>query len=196
MDLRTLGTLRDPLTSGVLEIEKGSIGIQRPRLLLEDLDLKIGLDQKQLNIMNLNGLLNGGRIQGSGSASIEQRKLATMKIDVTGQDVFLEFPPGVRSSSNLKFEVRNVESEIIIGGEVNVREGSYVEPFDFSAVGATDLTGRIENLEKTKLFGLNVRCDIRVKTLQPFEINNNLAKISARVPYTRNLTASSFTVPS
>jgi outer membrane protein assembly complex protein YaeT len=180
MDLRAVGTLREPLLSGALETQKASIGIQQPRLLLEDLDLKIELDRGRFDIRALSGSLNGGRIQGSGTASIRGKRLEAMQIDLTGQDIFLEYPPGVRSSSNLRIQARAGESGIVIGGGIEMREGSYLEPFDLSSKSAVELISPGESRKKTEILGSSVRYDLKIRTLQPFQINNNLARVSAR----------------
>ena len=178
MDLRGQGTLLDPLLSGVLETDGASIGIQKPRLLAENLNLRIELDNNRLEIRKLEGLLNGGRIRGSGGAAFRGKQAGVVSVELSGQDIFLEYPRGVRSSSNLNLQVRNVGQEIVIGGDVEIREGSYVEPFDF--MSAAELTGEVVSQNKTQAPGSKFRYDIKIKTLQPFEINNNLARLSAR----------------
>ncbi len=181
IDLRLLGSMADPLPSGFLEMDKGSIGIQQPRLVAEDLDFRIELQKDRLNVQKLEGLLNGGRIRGSGGASVLHGKLQTANIDLSGQDVFLEFPEGLRSSSNLRIQVRAGDSGIVIGGEVEIREGSYLEPFDFSRASSVDLTSKAKtDGSKAQLLGSRVHYNIRIRTLQPVEIDNNLARISAR----------------
>jgi outer membrane protein assembly complex protein YaeT len=180
IDLTGLGTLGDPLLSGILEIEKGSIGIQQPRIVAEDLNLKIELDKGRGDVRKLEGLLNGGRILGSGSALFRGRKLADVNIDLSGQNIFLEAPKGVRSASDLRLQIRGGDSGIVIAGEVAVREGSYVEPFDFSGTSSANLNREIQSGKQTQGPGSKIRYDIKAKTLQPFEINNNLARLSAR----------------
>jgi outer membrane protein assembly complex protein YaeT len=181
MDLRLLGTVRDPLLSGFLEMDRGSIGITQPRLLIEDLNLRVELDAGRFEIRKLEGVFNGGRINGSGGASFRQGKLQTANVDLSGQGVFLEYPKGMKTSSNLRIQVRNGESDIVVGGEVDIREGSYVEQFDFSNIGTTDLIGKADSRSGfVQVFGLKVRYDIKIKTVQPVAINNNLAKLSAR----------------
>ena len=181
VDLKGQGALLNPLFSGVLEMNDGAVGMQKPRILAENLNLRLALDNNRLDIQKLEGLLNGGRVRGNGNAAFRKNTAPLVNIELSGQDVFFEYPRGVRSSSNLKFTIRNVESEVVVGGDVEIREGSYVEPFNFMGMSAPNLGGADDNQEQAKLLGAAVRYDIKVKTIQPFEINNNLAKISARV---------------
>jgi outer membrane protein assembly complex protein YaeT len=181
MDLRGQGTVLNPLFAGILEMNGGTIGMQKPRILAENLNLRLALDNNRLDIQTLEGLLNGGRIRGNGNAVFRKDAAPSVNIELSGQDVFLDYPRGVRSSSNLKFQVRSIGPDIVVGGEVDIREGSYVEPFDFMGMSAADLGSADSDGKEAHLLGSTVRYDIKVKTIQPFEINNNLAKLSTRV---------------
>jgi translocation and assembly module TamB len=83
------------------------------------------------------------------------------------------------SASDPNLQICGGASGILIAGEVAVREGSYVKPFDFSGTSTANLNRAIQSGKQTQGLGSRIRCDIRVKTLKPFEINNNLARLSA-----------------
>jgi outer membrane protein assembly complex protein YaeT len=180
MDLTVFGAPRDPVLSGVLETHKAAFSIPQPRLRIEDLDLVLELDRGRVQIRTMEGLLNGGRIRGSGGALLQGKGLADLKFDLSGSDVFLEFPDGVKSSSNLSLQARDGESGIVVGGEVEIREASYLESFDFSGKETREPSGGAPRGGKAHAPGSRIRCDIRIRTLQPIEINNNLARLSAR----------------
>jgi len=181
MDLRSHGALRNPLFSGVAEMEKGSIGLRQPRVVAEDLAFRAEIEGNRIDIRKLSGVLNGGRLHGSGTASVEQGRLEKVKIDLSGQDVFVEYPAGMKSALDLNLQVQSKDSTVVIGGEVVIREGSYVDPFDFSGGGGkVDLGGKTDSSGKVELLGSRLLYDIGVKTRQPILIDNNLARLTAR----------------
>ncbi len=181
VDLRSIGTVSDPVLSGVIEMDKGSIGLKQPRLLIEDLDLKVGIDSNNIQIEQMSGVLNGSRVQGSGRASVHKGKLEDVGVDLAGNDVFFEFPKGMKSASNVKLEVRSKDHSILIGGNIEIREGSYREPIDLSGAGSvtSEAAGLTESSGKLEILGSPIRLDIKVRTRQPVEIDNNLARLSA-----------------
>jgi hypothetical protein len=60
------GTLRDPSLSGFLDLAEGSVGMRSPRILADDLKVRVELAGRRVEIRNLTGRLNGGSIQGGG----------------------------------------------------------------------------------------------------------------------------------
>jgi outer membrane protein assembly complex protein YaeT len=180
LDLSVRGTAGSPLLVGYVGASKATVGLRSPRLLGEDVALRIDFNGDRLNLTELTGSLNGGSLRGSGGAAWRNGRLEDVSLDFKGQDVFLNFPTGFKTTSKLDLEVRSRGRSIQVGGKVEVREGSYNEPFEVGMISeATAQSIRTTSESEPQGAGSDIFYNIQLRTQQPIDVDNNLARFYA-----------------
>jgi len=180
VDLGVGGTAHALLLSGYVEASKATLGLRSPRLLGEDIALRIDLKGDRIDLTKLIGTLNGGTLQGTGGAAWRDGRLDDVKVDLKGQDVFLNYPTGFKTASDLDLQIRSRGRSIEVGGKVEVREGSYHEPFDLGMIsGSTAQSIRTSSGSGPPAVGFDVLYNIELRTKQPIDVDNNLARFYA-----------------
>jgi len=146
----------------------------------EDLALRIDLKGDRIDLTELSGSLNGGTLRGSGGAAWRNSRLEDVSLDLKGQDIFHNFPTGLKTTSALDLQVRSSGQSTKVGGKVEVKEGSYHEPFDLGMISeSTAQSIRTMSGSKAKAAVPDVSYNIELRTRQPIDVDNNLARFYA-----------------
>ena len=142
--------------------------------------MRIDLHGNRIDLRELTGSLNGGILRGSGGASWRNGELEDVNLDFKGKDVFLNYPTGFKTTSELAVQVRSRGRSIEVGGTVEVREGSYHEPFDLGVIsGVTAQSIQTTTKSGIQTGGSSVIYNIQLRTKQPIDVDNNLARFYA-----------------
>ena len=72
-------------------------------------------------------MLNGGDLTGGGSVEYVRGAIANANLDVKARDVYMNAPEGLKTMSNIDINVRNAGEEVVVGGRVQIVDGSYTE---------------------------------------------------------------------
>lgn len=178
LDLTAKGPFDSLQTGGFLELTGLQMNIPEPRLAAEAVNARIELTSDSFRIARLDGLLNGGKLSGSGGARIENGTLAGARIDLNAAGVYLDYPANFRTVSNTSLTFASAEKGYTLSGKIDIAEGAFRELLTLeggllayiNSDQGIDLTEeRNETLERTRL-------DIAVQTSAPLLINNNLAR--------------------
>jgi outer membrane protein assembly complex protein YaeT len=171
------GTVRDPKLNGFVEMQNGQAQIEDPRIAVENLKLRLDLNSGQVAVTELEGSVNGGSIKGEGGFVLSGTQPSTSGLMVTGDGIYLEFPPGVRTVSDAQLSLKSDSSRMKLSGNIDVIEGSYTEQ-------STIERGLLRYLEREQSTltvsdqpsALSLtQLDIGLRTLSPLVINNNIA---------------------
>lgn len=183
LELAVNGTAKDPRATGELAIESGAIAMESPRVAADDVNLRVRLDGTRATIEQLNAELNGGTLKGSGSLSYANGQLTNTAITLAADDFYLDYPPGLKTVSNAKIDIRNRGENLVIGGEVRIHEGGYTDDINLDR-GVFAILNRSNNLEfrqeKNPLVE-RIRFNVAIVTESPLVIENNLARLEADV---------------
>jgi outer membrane protein assembly complex protein YaeT len=180
LDLNVGGSARGPALTGYLEASKTTIGLRSPRLLGENIDLRVDLNRDRILLSQLTGTLNGGSLRGSGGAAWRNRRFEDVNLEFTGHDVFLNFPTGFKTTSELALQLRSRGQSLELGGTIEVREGSYHEPFELGAMSQLSAqTVQTTGGNAGQSGWPEVFYNIQVRTKQPVDVDNNLARFFA-----------------
>jgi outer membrane protein assembly complex protein YaeT len=173
------GTRNAPEVTGYAEMNSGKWTLREPRIVADSLTMRLDLSSQMISIRNLSGTLNGGTINAEGTIGYRQGALRDFNIKAALQDVYLDFPEGLKSASSGNLTITSSENSIIVGGNVRVQESSYREPIE---VG-----GRVMNYLKAQQvleigkephpFLDRIRLNIAVRTTTPLLVQNNIARV-------------------
>ncbi len=183
LDLAVTGTAKDPRAAGELTMAGGSIAMESPRLAADDVNLRVKLEGTRATIAELTSELNGGTLTGSGSLSYEKGQLTNTAITLAAQDLYLDFPTGLKTVSNATLDIRNRGANLVIGGEVRIAEGGFTDDLDLDR-GVFAILNRSSDLEFSKEKNPmldRVRFNVAIVTDSPLVIENNLARLEAIV---------------
>jgi len=172
------GTVQQPNVNGYVEIQDGQAQIDNPRIAAENIQLRLELNGDRIDVTRLEGTVNGGTIRGEGQVSLSGEHRGEMKLAVSGDGIYMEFPQGLKTVSNAQFHLDGAYPSMVISGKIDVEEGAYTEPFlvgrglmrVFSSEGGTMYV--VDESADVK----DTRLDIAVRTLSPIAVNNNIAQ--------------------
>lgn len=173
MDLRLKGSPQSPAGSGSVELNGVSLSVRDAPVHAEEVTGRIDLVDDRFVLSGLSGRLNGGKFSGAGEARLHDGKLADVEIRGQGENVFLDYPAGLRTSSNLNLALRSGERGLVLSGQVDVRDGVFRDTLDLGLKG----------MEGTAMPGGAVReadsiaLDIAIVTAEPVEMDNNIGKL-------------------
>lgn len=172
------GTLRQPIVNGHMELQDGQAQIDTPRIAAENVQVRLDLNGNAIDVTQLEGTLNGGAITGEGRLNIFGNQPGLTRMTLSGDGIYLEFPKGVKTVSNTELRLDGVYPNLVLSGNVDVEEGTYTDPLIFGRglmsylttdQQSTFVAGETADLNDTRL-------NVTLKTLSPFEINNNIAR--------------------
>ncbi len=179
------GPLDAPELNGYLEATDIDLRLRSPRLQGEKLNLRLDFAGDRVEIARLSGQINGGPISGSGGFQWAGAQPSNVSVDVDAKEVFLNFPPGLRTLSDVGLRLRSRDGDLVLGGQINVADGSFTENIDLeSRLLQLIRSGGPELPAEPNPFLQRLRYDVAVNTVNPLLINNNLAKLEMNVDLT------------
>ena len=175
------GTLTAPEVSGFVQLADGQASLTAPKIAADNLDIRLNLTRDRMTIEKFSGNVNGGSLQATGSAGYAGGEPQEINIDASLENVFLNFPEGLKTRADAGLKVRSAGRFIEIGGEVRIQEGSYKDPLKIEG----ELLNYLRS-EQTADLGQEpnpllsrIRYNIAVVSQGPIVVDNNLAKLVA-----------------
>jgi outer membrane protein assembly complex protein YaeT len=97
-----------------------------------------------------------------------------LRLTVKVTNLFLDYPKGLRTVSNLDLEARSEGTSFLVGGTAQILEGEHREAINLQTLKASSISppGSGPVLER-------IRLDIRIQTTSPLRVDNNLARVDA-----------------
>jgi|GEM_PF-6454860 len=173
------GTLDTPRVRGAAELRDGRIVSLDPPLDADRVNARAAFDGGVVRIEKLEAQVNGGRVTGSGSVEVAG-DVRNVDLRLKGESVYLEYPRGLQTASNLDVTAKSDGRSIVVGGTVTVLDGVYREGINLAAQ-AVSRAGGAPTLRDSAGPSLldRVRFDLNVTTRQPIALDNNLARVNA-----------------
>lgn len=182
MDVRVVvgGTREDLKFAGIAEMNGGRVTLVSPRLVADSLTVTLSLTPEQLTLQELKGTLNGGSVTAEGTITSKQSTFDDFNLKMRVQDVFFDYPAGLKSSSSGDLTFTSQDDFLVVGGTVRIQESSYRDDFT--------VTGQLMNFLKSQGFEEEVepnpfldriRFNVAVRTVTPLQVQNNVANIEA-----------------
>ena len=175
LDLRLKGSLQNPAGSGSVSLNHASLTLRDMPVRAEEVTGRLDLVDNRLVLRSLTGMLNGGKFSGDGQAGLRDGKPTDVAVRLEAENVFLNYPTGLESNNNLHLLLRSDERGLILGGQVDVREGIFRAALDprLNNTAISAVPGG------SKLTSNPIALDIAVATSQPVEMDNNIGRLAA-----------------
>ncbi|HEY1303941.1 MAG TPA: translocation/assembly module TamB domain-containing protein [Vicinamibacterales bacterium] len=179
LNVRARGTVSDPELTGTVDVTNATFVSKEPRIAGENLNAHIDLNGKQIELTKLAADVNGGTLTGSGSVTLGEGVVSDIDIQLATKGFAYDAPLDLRSVSDANIRIsRRRNDDIVIGGEVTIREAGLTSDIDFdtgllasmAAPPRLDLTERRNPLLERVHFNLNL------DTATPILVDNNLAR--------------------
>jgi outer membrane protein assembly complex protein YaeT len=181
IDARVTGALDAPVLSGRAEMDNGKVALHSPRMAADDVKVRLDLTSDALLVREFTGVLNGGAVSIEGSVGYRSGIYNGIDLKARLEDVFLNFPEGLKSSSSGNLTMKSEEDAIIIGGDMRVMESSYRESIEVGGQLVNYLKSQqvVTLVEDPHPFLDRIRFDIAVRTATPLLVQNNIARVEA-----------------
>jgi hypothetical protein len=174
------GPMRNPSVTGTLRLEEGRIRHFELPHALEGINGEVALDSRGLQLDGLRGRLAGGDIQFGGRIGIEGYRPSRFDITLTGRDMRLRFPAGMRSVVDADLSLTGMVDQPTLGGNVFVRNALYTRRFEAGG-GVFELAGgnATQGASSLPTTTLPLRYDVRISAPSSLRIDNNTARLTA-----------------
>jgi hypothetical protein len=140
LDASLQGSLSDPGVSGTLTIDNARIRHFALPHALENINGALEFDSRGLTLDGLTARLGGGPVQFFGRINKEGYKIGGLDVTMTGQNMHLRFPEGMRSTVDAKLFLQGTADNAILSGDVYVSDALYTKGFSTSGGSLLDLT--------------------------------------------------------
>ena len=173
------GDLENPLVNGTMAFDDGRVRYFGLPHAVENLSGEARFDSRGLNLDELTGRLGGGPVAFGGRIEIAGYLPSRLDIRMTGEQMRLRFPEGMRSLVDATLNLQGTLEAPTLSGDVTVRSAVYTRRFD-AAGGLLDLTdadalSTVAPVETT----IPLRYDIRVNAPSTLRVENNAVRIDA-----------------
>jgi translocation and assembly module TamB len=174
------GGLQAPLVTGTMTVQNGRIRHFDLPNALETIVGPIRFDSRTIRLDELTARLGGGPVTFGGSIGIDGYQLGRIDVTLTGEQMRLRFPEGVRSLVDARLAVRGTPAAATLSGEVDVREAVYTRPFNLGG----NLVDRSEAAAAPgggpAVPTLPLRYDVQINAPSTLQVRNNTVQMSAR----------------
>jgi outer membrane protein assembly complex protein YaeT len=172
------GPAAQPQATGYVQMADGQFSFDQPRIGIEGLNLRIDLSGAGATLSKLEGQINGGTLSGKGSVEYADGKLQNTDLSIQADDLFLDFPAGLKTVSDLRLQLKSVEDRLTLRGSVQVKEGGFTDDlnFDKGILAAATAPRSLDLTQQRNPLLDSIRFNISVVTEDPIVVQNNLAK--------------------
>lgn len=180
------GLLTDPRIDGDVTMSAGEIRLGDPRVVATGVTARAVLTRTTAHVTQLAGLVNGGRLSGSGRIEFAPRTPLDARLSFDIDGMAIEFPEGLRSELNAALGVNIVipATDVVtpsgtVTGTVTVLRSAYREP-------VAVVTGLLAALRTRQVAAAvtpepslidNLTLDVRVITEDDVVVDNNLGRL-------------------
>src|SRR5262249_48075532 len=119
------GTVESPQAQGYLQLVDAQLSLRNPSAGLDNLNARVNLAGQRLELSRLDGTLNGGTLSGRGSLEDARGRPQNTNIELKADGVYLDFPQGLKTVSNITLDARNSGERIVVGGSALILDGGF-----------------------------------------------------------------------
>jgi outer membrane protein insertion porin family len=179
VDLRATGSLKNPQMTGLITMDDGYVRVPDYPIVFEQIHLRAPFDKNRVTIEKLNAKLGGGTIEGSGQFDLQNFMPANANVNVTAQNVRLNYPENLHSQLAANLKLTTVQTDYLVSGNLDIVRSSFTEDIDYRDQLVNSLLSQKRALAPPSNLESKIRLDIAVKTVEDFRMRNNLARIRA-----------------
>jgi len=175
------GPLDQPVYSGSAKITNGRIRHFALPNALDAINGTIQFDPRGIRLDDLSAVMGEGRVQFGGRVGLEGYLPGDLNVTITGQDMHLRIPEGMRSTVDANLSIRGNVKAPTLGGTILVKNATYtrrIDPtgnlLDFTSRGGG---GGGEPVSPAPSFPM--RFDVEMIVPSSLRIDNNLMRVTA-----------------
>jgi hypothetical protein len=175
------GPLEAPLMTGAMTVMNGRIRHFDLPNALENVLGPIRFDSRTIRLDELTARLGGGPVAFGGTIGIDGYQLGRIDVTMTGEQMRLRFPEGVRSLVDAQLALRGTPAATTLSGAVEVREAVYTRPFNLGG-NFVELGGSNAPAAGGGPGGatLPLRYDVQINAPSTLQVRNNTIQMVAR----------------
>jgi len=175
VNLKALGTLKDPKLSGWIEFEGGSVSSRTLGNTVEDLKGKITLEGDKIVFDNFQGSILEGDLKISGTLWQDHFKITKSDVKIEAREIAYTDPGNYKLILSGKLSLTGTDPKLRLAGNLDITEGRYIKNFDIrdfilKPSEAPQLESRGSGFE-------NLELDLRIKSPGELMVKNNIAEI-------------------
>ena len=140
------GTAAAPDLTGFVELANGSFVVDEPDIAAEGVAVRLDLAGRGIALTRLDGMLNGGRLGGSGVVVLGDAGIADISLEVSAADVAFDAPLDLRSVSDANISVVKSGDTFAIGGQVTIDEAGLTGDINFDEGLLAAMTARRQSI--------------------------------------------------
>ena len=175
------GPMRDPLVTGIMRVDNGRIRHFDLPHALENISGPVRFDSRSIRLDEVTAQLGQGPVRFGGRIDIERYQPTRLDVTMTGENMRLRFPEGMRSLVDAELTLEGPVGAPLLAGTVAVRNAVYTRNldtggglFELAGGGAPGLDG-----DAPLVTTLPLRYDIRITAPSTLEIRNRAAEVVA-----------------
>ncbi len=125
------GPLWHPGLQGSVEFQNGSLSLEDLPNGLSQLHGTLEFNQNRLEVKSLTAMSGGGLLSVTGSLAYQHGIYADLS--VTGNEVHIRYPEGVRSLANAKLHLQGSQNNLLLSGDVLITRFTTSPDLDLAA---------------------------------------------------------------
>jgi translocation and assembly module TamB len=172
------GTIQEPRMKGSFALADGQFAYSDLPNSLSEVQALLLFDENQVNISRFTAFSGGGKVEIGGGWVFGPQGIRLINLKVTGRDVRLRYPEGMRSVLDLNLALRGSQKALFLSGQVNVSSASFLKDYD-------PITGILEGrrsrilLPGSSSFGDTLSLDLAVSANRSIRLDTALVKLNS-----------------
>jgi len=178
IDVSARGTVAKPVLGGTVSVSDGTVVLDEPRIAAEAIEARIELNQDRIALSSLSAGVNGGTVTGKGGLSIRGGTVSDVAAELTARDIAFDAPLDLRSLSDSDIRIRSQGDDLVVNGQVTIREAGLTGDINFDTGLLATITARrqLELTPQRNPLLERLLLDVNVDTALPILVDNNLAR--------------------
>ncbi len=173
VDVSASGDWSAPEVHGDVTVEDASLRLRLLPQAVTSLAARIVFDGDSLRVPSASAVMGGGELALSGDARL-RGGLADARFTITGRDITLSYPPGLRSRLDADLTLTGGPEAYKLAGDVRAVRGLFDLDIVFEQSLQAPKTVASDSAALRK-FGL----DLRVEVQNPIQVRNNMTDLTA-----------------
>ncbi len=178
LKLAARGTVDAPELNGTVDLADATAVIDEPNIAAENLNAHIDVAGSRIALTSLNGDVNGGTLEGSGTVTLGPGGVTEADLQFSAKDLAYDAPLDLRSLSDSTIRVTSRGGEVVVAGQITIDEAGLSSDInlDTGLLAAMTAPRQLELTEERNPLLERVRFNIDVDTATPVLVDNNLAR--------------------